>query len=178
MERSAFYASVAFTALTLLAAPAVAHPGSGIFVDEQGTITFVDTGRGVWQVDAAGKLALKSTSAMHWMAIDPAGAFARAPESFGEFFGRITPEGELPTFVSCSDFPCAIGPDGNLYYPDMHGLTIKRRTPAGEVSIVASPADFGHNDEHALGVNGIAAGPDGVLYAVMLDDSQSLASAW
>jgi hypothetical protein len=157
---------------------ASAHPGSGIFVEEDESIVFVDTGRGVWRYDSADKsLLLTSGEAMHWLAYDLRGAFAESPEKFGEWFGRITLRGERPALVTCSDFPCAIGPDGNLYFPYMHGLTIKRRTSTGEETIVASPSDFGYG-EHAVGVNGIACGADGTIYIVMLDDlHQSEASA-
>jgi hypothetical protein len=155
-----------------------AHPGSGVFVDDQGAVFFVDTGRGVWQLAPDGKLTLLSNIAMHWLAYDAAGAFASAPDQFGEWFGRTTPPGQRPTLVSCSDFPCTLGRDGNLYFPFMHGLTINRRTPTGEELLIAAPRDFGYDDEHALGVNGIAAGSDNTLYIVMLDDlHQSSASA-
>src|SRR5262245_15530389 len=36
--------------------PATAHPGAAIAVDAKGRVYFVDTGHGVWMVDAAGKL--------------------------------------------------------------------------------------------------------------------------
>src|SRR5687767_15145917 len=81
-----------------------AHPGSGIAVDAQGRVSFTDTGRGIWRVDGEGKLTLISKSAMHWMAIDPKGYFADSPDEFGEWFGRLTPRGEKPTLISCSDF--------------------------------------------------------------------------
>ena len=107
-----------------------------------------------------------------------AGRLRRRREEFGEWFGRLTPRGERPTLLWCSDFPCAMGPDGNLYFPFMHGLTIKRRTPAGMESTVTTPGDFGYDDEHAVGVNGMACGRDGTIYIVMLDDlHQSEASA-
>jgi hypothetical protein len=55
---------------TLPVTRALAHPGSGIVVDDRGRVFFTDTGRGVWRVDSGGKLTLISESAMHWMAID------------------------------------------------------------------------------------------------------------
>jgi hypothetical protein len=171
-------APIAFVLSALAAASVSAHPGSGVFVDDGGAVVFVDTGRGIWQLAPDGGLTLLSDVAIHWLAYDAAGAFATAPNEFGEWFGRVTPSGQRPTLVSCSDFPCTIGRDGNLYFPFMHGLTIKRRTAAGEESIVAAPRDFGYDDEHAVGVNGIACGPGNTLYIVMLDDlHQSHASA-
>jgi len=63
----------------LFAGVAAGHPGSGIAVDDGGRVYFTDTGRGVWRIDAPGKLTLVSDSAMHWMAIDRRGEFARHP---------------------------------------------------------------------------------------------------
>jgi hypothetical protein len=155
-----------------------AHPGSGIVVDGDGNVSFTDTGRGVWQIARDGDAKLISDIAMHWMALDGQGAFADAPNQFGEWFGRVTPRGQKPTLLWCSDFPFTIGTDGNIYYAKMHGLTIMRRTPAGKEAAITKPEDFAFDDEHAVGVNGLACGPDGTLHLVMLDDlHQSEASA-
>ena len=35
-----------------LPSPAIAHPGAAIVVDAKGQVYFVDTGHGVWTVDA------------------------------------------------------------------------------------------------------------------------------
>jgi hypothetical protein len=145
-----------------------AHPGSGIVVDGD-QVYFTDTGRGVWRIDAGGRLTLVSPSAMHWMAIDRAGGFAGASDTFGEWFGRLTPRGEKPVLISCSDFPCAVGRDGNLYYAKMHGLTIVRRTPAGKESVLVPRERFGFGEDRPVGVNGMACGPDGTIYLVALD---------
>src|SRR5688572_24292547 len=157
------------TVCTSSASRAVAHPGSGIVVDENGRVYFTDTGRGVWRVEGDGKLTLISKSAMHWMTIDREGKFADAPEEFGEWFGRLTPKGEKPTLISCSDFPCVVGKDGNLYSAYMHSLKIMRRTPDGRESILVSPEKFGIDASRPIGVNGIACGPDGSIYVISLD---------
>jgi len=136
-----------------------AHPGSGIFVDDQERIYFTDTGEGVWMKDTKGALSLFSKSALHWMAYDAEGRFAHAPEKFG-FFERITPAGSKPVLLLCSDFPCSFGQDGNLYYADTRQQTrIIRRTPGGKESALVSGSA-----EAPLSVTGIAAGPDGSLY--------------
>jgi DNA-binding beta-propeller fold protein YncE len=178
-----FQYSLAATATLLLAGQiATAHPGSGIFVKQDGSLIFIDTGQGIWRYTSPDKpVELISDVAMHWLAIDPTGAFADAPDKFGEWFGRITRRGERPALITCSDFPCSIGPDGNLYFPFMHGLTIKRRTPTGEETIVTRPTDFGYDDKHAVGVNGITCATDGTIYIVLLDDlhqSQASADHW
>jgi hypothetical protein len=147
---------------------AMAHPPSAIAVDDRGRVYFTDAQEGVFRLDDGDDVTRINPSAMHWMALDRRGAFAEAPEEFGEWFGRITPKGDRPTLVSCSDFPCAIGSDGNLYYAKMHGLTIVRRTPAGEESDLVEPKDYGV-DVTRLGINGMASGPNGSIYVVTLD---------
>jgi hypothetical protein len=136
-----------------------AHPGSGIFVDEGGQIYFTDTGEGVWKKDTKGALRLVSKSALHWMAGSKEGHFARAPEKF-EHFERITPTGSKPVLLICSEFPCAFGQDGNLYYADRSERTrIIRRTPGGKESVLV-----GGGASVLRTVTGIAAGPDKSLY--------------
>ena len=44
-----------------------AHPGSGIVVDRNGQVYFTDTGKGVWKIDAQGKLTYIPASRFHWM---------------------------------------------------------------------------------------------------------------
>ena len=49
----------------LLPAPAAAHPGSGIVVDQLGQIYFVDMVSGVWRLDAHGALTHMPGPAFH-----------------------------------------------------------------------------------------------------------------
>jgi hypothetical protein len=143
-----------------------AHPGSGIFVDEQGQIYFTDTGEGVWMSDKKGALSLLSKSAVHWMAYSTEGHFARAPEKF-EHFERITPTGSKPVLFVCSEFPCAFGKDGNLYYADTReGTRIIRRTPEGKESVLAGGTAQAPVFRH---ITGVASGPDNSLYVVDID---------
>jgi hypothetical protein len=168
MHRTGIIAIVAVLAFNWVHQAAFAHPPSAIAVNERGQVFFTDAQEGVFRIDDGDDVTRINPSAMHWMALDRSGAFAEAPEEFGEWFGRITPTGERPTLVSCSDFPCAIGRDGNLYYAKMHGLTIVRRTPAGEESDLIEPKDYGV-DATRLGINGMASGRDGSIYVVTLD---------
>src|SRR5688500_14747380 len=148
----------AFASVWFILAPlqAGAHPPSAIAVDEGGRVFFTDAQEGVFRIDDGGAVTRINPSAMHWMALDPSGSFAQAPDAFGEWFGRVTTKGERPTIISCSDFPCAIGPDGNLYFARMHSLTIMRRTPNGEESVLVDANDFGAGPRHRYGVNGMA----------------------
>jgi DNA-binding beta-propeller fold protein YncE len=145
-----------------------AHPGSGIVVDAQGQVYFVDTGRGVWRIDTQGKLTLLHTIAYHWMALDENGHFARTDlgEVDGGSFERATPAGAIPALVISSDYPVVVGRDGALHYvPYKPGgpRELVRRTPSGQRSILARlPAVTAEKPMHW--VNGIATGSAGSLY--------------
>ena len=149
---------------TRAANPLAAHPGSGIEVDREGQVYFTDSADGVRRIDKAGKLHLLGGSAFHWMTIDPAGKFANAPDSFGEWFERPTPRGATPTLVTCSDFPCVVASDGNLYFAKQHQFTIIRRTPDGVETTLAK-----HPKPEIWSVTGLAAGPGGTLYAMAVE---------
>jgi hypothetical protein len=151
--------------MSLAIAPGLfAHPGSGIAVDRDGVVYFTDSLLGVCKVDKAGRVHLVGGSAFHWMTMDEHGAFADAPDSFGEWFERSTPRRSMPTLVTCSDFPCAVGSDGNLYYAKNHQFTITRRTPAGRESVLAR-----HPRPEAWSVTGLARGPEGAIYAMAVE---------
>jgi hypothetical protein len=155
---------------------AVAHPGSGIFVDAQGQVYFTDTGEGVWKIDAKGKLARMAGSAWHFMAGDMDGRFANAPDAFGRWFERASPRGSAPAILLCSDFPCAVGKDGNLYFANTlpffsdnpRPTLVVRRTPDGEQTTATDGTGIqtaNSGNELSLGhVTGLAAGGDGSIY--------------
>lgn len=163
-ERAALAAS-----LVIATSAVVAHPGSGIVVDSQGYVYFVDTGQGVWKLDPQGKLTLLHTAAYHWMALDEKGHFVKSG-ALGNFdrgsFERVTPAGAVPGLIISSDYPIVIGSDGGLYYvPYNPGgpRELIRRLPNGQRSVFAVlPADAG--PKPIKWVNGIATGPDGALY--------------
>ena len=152
---------ICFVLCLLLEATTSAHPGSGIVVDSQGQVYFTDTGRGVWKIDAQGKLTYMPASLFHWLAIDELGYFGKTPKTFGEWFERITPENSRPTLVMCSDFPLTVNADGNMYYADTrpNSARIVRRTPDGTESILAAGDMF-------RDITGITSGPDSSLYVM------------
>jgi hypothetical protein len=155
-----------FALLTLWMERAPAHPGSGIAVDERGRVYFADTREGLWRVDAGGRLTLMKKGGLHWMTMDRRGTFANSADEFGPFT-RLTPQREKPVLIGCPEFPCAMGKDGNLFYASMHDLTIIRRSPSGEESVLVEKDRFRMKDDTS--VTGIACGPDGTLYLVALD---------
>jgi hypothetical protein len=146
-----------------------AHPGSSIVVDAEGHVYFVDTGQGVWKLDASGKLALFHGQPYHWMAIDEKGRFAESQvlgNLDGGSFQRITPAGAVPALVISSDYPIAVGRDGGLYYVPYNQTgrrELVRRMPDGQRSVFAT-LPMHTSPKPMLWVNGIASGPDGSLY--------------
>ena len=142
-----------------------AHPGSGIAVDREGVVYFMDTLVGVCKVGRDGKVErVGEGGAFHWMALDEQGRFAEVPDAFGEWFERATPRGVKPTIITCSDFPCAVGSDGNLYYAKDHQFTIVRRTPAGRETVLVQHPRF-----KAWSVTGLTHGPDGAIFAMAVE---------
>jgi hypothetical protein len=155
----------------LTASVAVAHPGAGIALDDAGTIYFTDTGMGVWKLLPDGEPELISRTAYHWFGLDRSGAFASSPQRFGEWFGRATEEGDVPAIVVCSDYPMAVGADGNLYYADTRQFPplIKKRTPSGDETVLATMTE--ESPTAADGgpgryVQGLTYAPDGSLYVM------------
>jgi hypothetical protein len=148
----------------LLSAAAAAHPGSGIVADRRGRIYFIDTGEGLWKIDTLGALTRIPGPAFHWMTIDADNRFANARLPSGPNW-EIARAGNDPMLLLSSDFPIAIGRDGNLYYSapgQGKDLQIVKRTPSGATSVLATlPATARDPLTH---INGLAAGPDGSLY--------------
>jgi DNA-binding beta-propeller fold protein YncE len=152
-------------AFALLPTLAIAHPGSGIVVDRLGQTYFVDMVSGIWKLDARGALTHLPGPAFHWMALDATDHFAAAhlPSGAG---GDVVRIGKTPTLLLASDFPIAIGRDGNLYFPSHNAgtpLQVQKMTPAGQTSVLAV-LPFSKARPPVLDLKGLAAGPDGSLY--------------
>lgn len=157
-------ALLALAAAVLLFEPALAHPGSGIALDPRGQVYFIDSGQGVWRIDAAGRLTLYDDTAYHWMALDVAGRFAGVllPKSPTSDMRAV---GSDPTVVVSSDVPVVVGRDGALYYPELGPGEVLRvirhaGSGSGTVLVTLAPASAGG----PRWLNGIAAGPDGSIY--------------
>ena len=151
-------------AVCVLSAPVLAHPGAGIGVDRLGQVYFLDTGSGLWRIDTKGNLTQLSTTLFHWLAIDANNRFASSPLPTGAN-GEIKTVGSNPAVLIASDWPIAIGQDGNLYYQSgpQGSLKIVRMVPSGRTSVVATlPATV--TGKPLPYVSGITAGPGGSLY--------------
>ena len=151
-------------AAVFLSTSVTAHPGSGIAVDRLGQVYFLDTGSGLWKIDTRGKLTKLSGLKPHWLAIDANNRFANTPLPTGAL-GEISRVGDSPTLLLSTDWPIAIGQDGNLYYQSGRpgDLRLMRTTPAGAKSVFATfPKTV--KGEQLPHISGIVAGPDGSLY--------------
>jgi len=146
----------------------LAHPGSGIVVDRQGNVYFVDTGSGVWKIDQMGKLTHLSGPAFHWMAIDIDGRLANVTlPHFSSEDATVTRVGTNPTLLLSSDFPICVGRDGSLLYLWSHSsdqVQIFRLAPSGKVTVVKTLPSIRSESGELRWRNGIATSKDGSIY--------------
>ena len=127
-------------------------------------IYFLDTGAGVWKIDAHGTLTQIPSQRFHWMTLDASDAFrtAQPPSGPGWEIDRVS---TTPPLLIASDFPIVMGLDGDLYYPSQGSkdLRILRMMPSGQSVVLATlPPTTAHGPLDHL--NGLATGPDGSLY--------------
>lgn len=166
---------------TMVVSRAWAHPGSGIVVDSQGRVYFVETGNPdahfpgfIWEVDTRGKLTPIHRTGAHWLALDENGSFARA-DLQGWFRQRRTPwlqrvkaHESGPALVQADGCPIVVSRDGNIYYASGElpgqggGIQVTRLSPEGNVTLLVPTLSA---TAHRLGgIKGLASGPDGSLY--------------
>jgi len=150
-------------AVTLAAAtPAMAHPGSAIVVDRLGQIWFLDTGDGLWKIDTHGALIHVGGNRFHWMTLDQDNRFSGT--ALPRDVARI---GTSPTLLIASDYPIAMGQDGNLYYPSVgprRRVQIMRQLPSGATSVLATLPATAADGKPLEWLNGLTSGADGALY--------------
>src|ERR1051325_10820900 len=141
-----------------------AHPGAGIGVDRLGQVYFLDTGSGLWKIDTRGELIHLSGTLFHWLAVDENNRFSNTRLASGAL-GEVLRVGANPTVLLSSDYPIAIGRDGNLYYPSgtPGNWRMMKMMPDGTMSVIATlPPTV--NGEPLPYLGGVVAGPDGSLY--------------
>jgi sugar lactone lactonase YvrE len=151
-------------ATCLLSASSNAHPGAGIAVDRLGQVYFLDTGSGLWKIDTRGRLTHLSGTLFHWLAIDDENRFANTQFPSGAL-EEILKVGASPTALISSDYPIAIGRDGNLYYPSgsAGSLRMTKMMPSGTKSEIATlPKTV--KREPLPHIGGVTVGPDGSVY--------------
>ena len=150
----------------LFPAAAPAHPGSGISVDRAGLVYFVDTGSGVYKLDARGTLTRIPGPAFHWFAMDEADRFARTRLPAGAGW-ELQRAGSNPTLLLSSDYPITRGADSDLYYaapaPGGGAVQLTRLDPSGASTVFKRlPAQA--TGQPLLWLNGLTSGPDGSFY--------------
>ncbi|HET8772842.1 MAG TPA: hypothetical protein VFP80_03590 [Thermoanaerobaculia bacterium] len=143
-----------------------AHPGSAIAAGRDGRIYFVDTGAGVFSVDAAGRVVRREGPAFHWFALDPDGRFRNTP--WPSMPGAEFRSADVSlTVVLSSDYPVAIGGDGKFYFPDGRSgdrVRLVAVDPSGARTIRATLPVIRRAGEAVPWLNGLAPGPGGSLY--------------
>ena len=159
---------LALVTFCLLPTSIRAHPGSGIAVDPRGQIYFLDTGSGLWKIDTQGRVTHLSETRFHWLALDANDVFAngRLPSTVRSGLDwQIVKVGAHPTILLASDWPIAVGHDGNLYYQSGSPghLRIMRSSPSGTTTVFANlpTTTSGQPLPH---VSSLTAGPGGSLY--------------
>lgn len=162
------FISLLILGLLLAGSEVLAHPGSGIVVDRQGNVYFIDTGAGVWKIDRAGKLTQLSRTAYHWMAIDINDRLAHVTlPYYSSEDATIARVGSNPTLLISSDYPITVGPDGSLYYPWAHTadrVQIFRLAPSGNTTVFKTLPPARSPSGELRWRNGITASADGSIY--------------
>lgn len=157
---------IGFLVLALFAAGVLsAHPGAAIAVSKNGVVYFVDTGAGVFSIEADGRLVRREGPAFHWFALDPDSRF-RMTSWPSMPNAEFTSAGINPTVVLSSDFPVTIA-GGKFYYPDGAGgerIRIFAVEPSGAKTIRATLPAIVRGGQTITWLNGLAPGPDGSLY--------------
>jgi len=159
------YAVLAALSSLLPAREVLAHPGTGIVIDQAGNVYFVDMVSGVWKIDTSGRLTHLPGPGFHWLALDERERLRGATLPSGSA-GEVVRLANQPTLLLASDYPVSIGPDGSLYYPSHRApgaLQILRIPPSGSTAVAATlPARSGERELREL--NGIALGRDASVY--------------
>jgi hypothetical protein len=150
--------------VTLLASTVLAHPGGAIAVAADGTVYFVDTGAGVFSIDRTGRVVKRDGPAFHWFAFDPEGRFLKTPLPSTRD-AELRSAGVNPSVVLSSDYPVTIA-DGKFYYPQPAGDRVRLVAvePSGKQSVRATLPPIRRGAQTVAWLNGLAPGPNGLLY--------------
>ena len=178
-------AALLAAALLLAAAPANAHPGTGIVVDASGRVTFTNL-KGVWRWEPGGRVTeIVPGVHTHALRLEEDGTlvgedlrYEPARNTFVTAIWRLSPEGALSrgpaTDESPFDFSAAVGADGSIYFSRVDNnrrdvSEIYRKSPDGRTQLLAGGA-YGHEDGVGPAarfgpVGALAVSPDGTIYA-------------
>jgi hypothetical protein len=175
-----FFSILVVLMCTFVARLACAHPASGIVVDANGQVFFLDTGepsgfRGViWKIDSQGSLTAVHDSGAHFLALDLDSVFGGADlggwfrSKRTQWLQRVAVPGSTSSLIQADGSPIAMGTDGGLYYASAEQLE-----RAGVVQIARLAADGTLRTPTPTlpaiakklgGIRGLAFGQDGDLY--------------
>ena len=183
MTRGGIPAALLAVALLHAAAPATAHPGTGIVIDARGRVAFTNL-KSVWRWEPGGRLSeIVPGVHTHALRLETDGTlvgedlhYDAARNRFVTAVWRYSPEGLLArgpsTDESPFEFSDAVASDGSIYFSRVDNnrrdvSEIYRRKPGGVRELVAGGA-YGYAD--GLGpaarfgpVGALAVAPDGSL---------------
>jgi hypothetical protein len=157
--------------LALFTSSALAHPGSGIVVDQTGQVFFTDNGgdRGLlWKIDTEGKLTRFHNAGWHWLALDEKGNYSAEnlkkwwDQRITMNFDRVPLPESRAALLQSNGAPFVVARDGHLYWAKGN-LEIARLSPAGKVSLLGDTLK--DTTDKLGGIKGLASGPDGAIYA-------------
>ena len=178
-SRNALFAA----AVLVLATPVAAHEGWGIAVDPRGRVYFADIpANAVWRISGDGDVARVADKHSHALVLDPAGnVYGSNPHltlpirsvwrlaADGRLTDVIPPTENLPLGLQSFTMDGA----GNIYSASARNagtpeVLLLKRSPDGRISRLAG-STVGHADGTGskakfLGIDGMAWGPDGLLY--------------
>lgn len=166
--------------LVCLHGQASAHPASGIVVDAEGQVFFLDTGEPrrfsgfIWKIDRQGRLTAIHDSGGHFLTLDAKNRFAGS-DLMGWFRSKRTQwllrtpvPGSTSALIQADGSPIAMGPDGGLYYVSAEQL---ERAGVEQIARLASDGalrtptpSLPPVSKRLGGIRGLAAGHDGSLY--------------
>jgi hypothetical protein len=115
-------------------------------------------------IDTRGSLTHLSKTLFHWLAIDGNDGFVQSRLPSGAL-GDILRVGTNPSLLLSSDYPVAIGQDGNLYYPSRgpkREMRIMRLHPSGATSVLTTLSATANGP--LTHINGLTAGSNNSLY--------------
>src|SRR5215470_17813259 len=102
------FTAIGLAVVCLISTLALAHTGSGIVADADGQVYFLDTGSGLWKIDAQGKITHMPGPRYHWLTLDADNVFAKTEIRLGGD-ADIAKSGSNPTLLLSSDYPIAKG---------------------------------------------------------------------
>src|SRR5437588_480642 len=116
---------VLFATYVLFPPAGMAHPSSGIVVDQRGDVYFTDNGDGadiLWKIDAQGQVTQFHKGGWHWLALDTRGRYAGSDfrawfeKRIAPNFGRVPLGDGKSALIQTDGVPFVFDRDGMLCF--------------------------------------------------------------